>query len=56
MKDEKSISEFNARLCNVANESFALGEKFNEEKLFRKAFRCLSKRFAYKVTVIEEGR
>ena len=47
MKEEESITEFNARLCDIANEAFALGEKYCEEKLVRKALRSLPKRFVY---------
>ena len=56
MGEEESISEFNARLCDIANEAFALGEKFSDEKLVRKTLRSLPKRFAYKVTAIEEAK
>ena len=56
MKEEESISEFNSRLCDIANEAFALGEKYSEEKLVRKTLRSLPKRFAYKVTAIEEDK
>ena len=54
MKEEESITDFNSRLCDIANEAFTLGEKFLEEKLVRKTLRFLPKRFAYKVTEIEE--
>ena len=53
MRDEETIGEFNARLCDIANEAFGLGEKMFEEKLVMKTLRSLSKRFAYKVTAIE---
>ena len=56
MKEDESISDFNGRLCDIANETFALGEKFSEEKVVRKTFRSLPKRFAYKVTAIEEAK
>ena len=56
MKEDESISDFNGRLCDIANEAFALGEKFSEEKLVRKTLRSLPKRFAYKVTAIEEAK
>ena len=55
MKEEKSSSEFNARLCDIANETFALREKFSEEKLIQKMLRFLLKRFAYKVTAIKKS-
>ena len=38
------------------NESFADDEKKPKEKLVSKVLRSLRKRFAYKVTVIEEAR
>ena len=56
MKEDKSISNFNGRQCNIDNEAFALGEKFSEEKLVRKTLRYLPKRFTYKVTAIEEAK
>ena len=33
---EENIGEFNSRLCDIANEAFALGEKMPEEKLVKK--------------------
>ena len=56
MKEEESISDFNSKLCDIANEAFTLGEKYSEEKLVRKTLRSLPKRFAYKVTAIEEAK
>ena len=56
IKEEESITEFNARLCDIANEAFALRGKYSEEKLVRKALRSLPKIFAYKVTAIEEAK
>ena len=41
MKEEESITDFNSRLCDIANETFELGEKFLEEKLVRKTLRSL---------------
>ena len=56
MHEDETIGEFNARLCDIANETFMLGEKISEEKLVRKTLRSLPKRFAYKVTTIEEAK
>ena len=56
MQENETISEFNSKLCDIANEAFALGEKILEEKLVRKALRSLPQRFAYKVTAIEEAK
>jgi len=52
----ETISDFNSKLCDIANEAFALGEKISEEKLVRKVLRSLPRRFAYKVTAIEEAK
>ena len=43
-------------MCDIANESFALGEKIPEAKLVSKTLRSLPQRFAYKVTAIEEAK
>ena len=50
MNEEETIISFNGKLCNIANELFALGEKISEEKLVKKALRSLPPRFAYKAT------
>ena len=39
MEEEENITDFNALLCDIANEVFALGERISEEKLVRKALR-----------------
>ncbi|MCI20710.1 gag-pol polyprotein, partial [Trifolium medium] len=56
MDEDESILEFNARLHDIANSSFALGEKMSEEKLARKILRSLPKRFDMNVTTIEEAQ
>ena len=56
MQESETISEFNSKLCDIANEAFSLGEKISEEKLVRKALRSLPRRFAYKVTAIEKAK
>ena len=33
MKEEETISDFNSRLCDIANEAFTLREKYSEETL-----------------------
>ena len=43
-------------ILEIANTSGALGEKMSEEKLVRKILRSLPKRFAMKVTAIEEAQ
>ena len=56
MMDYETINDFNSKLCDIANEAFALGEKYLDTKLMRKTLRSLSERFAYKVAAIEEAR
>ncbi|KAI3457270.1 hypothetical protein Pfo_013933 [Paulownia fortunei] len=56
MEKSETIATFNAKLCDIANEAQALGEKYSDCKLVRKALRSLPERFAYKVTAIEEAR
>ena len=56
MMENKTISDFNSKLCDIANEAFAIGKKYSDTKLVRKTLRSLTERFAYKVTAIEEAR
>lgn len=56
MLENENIVEFNVRLYDIANNSFALGEKMLEEKLGRKIMKYLLKTFDLKVTVIEEAQ
>ncbi|KAI3464784.1 hypothetical protein Pfo_021447 [Paulownia fortunei] len=55
MEKSETIVTFNAKLCDIANEAQALGEKYSNCKLERKALRSLPERFTYKVTPIEEA-
>ena len=56
MKEDETIHEFHMNILEIANTSGALGEKMSEEKLVRKILRSLPKRFAMKVTAIEEAQ
>ncbi|MCI44710.1 gag-pol polyprotein, partial [Trifolium medium] len=56
MEEDETILEFNAKLRDLANTSFALSEKMSEEKLVRKILRSLPKRFNMKITAIEESQ
>ena len=56
MLEHETINDFNFKLCDIANEAFALGEKYSDMKLVRKTLRSLPERFAYKVAAIEEAR
>ncbi|KAH6785832.1 hypothetical protein C2S51_038287 [Perilla frutescens var. frutescens] len=55
MNEGEKLADFNAKICDIASESFALGDAISEEKLVRKVLRSLPKRFAYKVTANEEA-
>ncbi|XP_022891807.1 girdin-like [Olea europaea var. sylvestris] len=56
MKDDKSFDEFYAKLNDIVNSSFNLGEKILESKIVRKILRSLPERFRPKVTSIEESK
>lgn len=56
MLESESIAEFNVRLLDISNESFALGMKIFEEKLVRKVLRSLPKKYDMKVTVVKEAQ
>ena len=36
MSEEETINDFNGKLCDIANESFALREKIPKEKLVKR--------------------
>ena len=56
MSEEETFNDFNGRLCDIANESFDLGEKVSEERLVKKALRSLPSRFAYKAIAIRRTK
>ncbi|XP_058741244.1 uncharacterized protein LOC131613606 [Vicia villosa] len=56
MKEDETIHDFYMNILEIANASGALGEKMSEENLVRKILRSLPKRFAMKVTSIEESQ
>ena len=56
MHDDESLSDFYTKLCDIVNESFALGEKIPETILLRKIMRSLLDRFSSKVIAIEEAK
>ena len=56
MSEEQTISDFHMQIRDIANTSFALGEKISNGKLVRNILRSLPKRFAMKVTIIEEAQ
>lgn len=55
MVEEETIVEFNVRVLDFANESFALGENIPESKMVSKVLGSLLTKFNMKVTTIEEA-
>ena len=56
MKDDETLVDFYSRLWDIANKSFALGERIPESKLVWKIVRSLPDRFQSKVIVVEESK
>ena len=56
MYEYKTLSDFYANLCHIANETFALGEKIYEITLVRKIVKSLPDEFSSKVIAIEEDK
>ncbi|XP_060973891.1 uncharacterized protein LOC133039102 [Cannabis sativa] len=56
MDEEESVTDFHAKLCDISNESYALGKVYSNKKLVRKVLGALPKKFMSKVTSIEESR
>ena len=56
MKDDESFDEFYAKLKDIVNLAFNLGETIPEPKIVRKVLRSLPERFHAKITVIEESK
>ena len=56
MHNDESLSDFYTNICDIANESFTLGEKILETTLVRKIVRSLPDRFSSKVIAIEEAK
>ncbi|CAM8937745.1 unnamed protein product [Rhodiola kirilowii] len=55
MQEDETIADFNTRVLDISNESFALGEPMSEEKLVRKVLRSLPKRYAMKALAVKEA-
>lgn len=56
MKEGETITEYNVRLGDIANNSFSLGKKMSEEKLVRKILSSLPKRIYMKVTPLKKPK
>ena len=54
MEEDESFDEFYARLKDIVNSAFNLGETIPESKIVRKVLRSLPERFHAKIMAIEE--
>ena len=54
MEEDESFNEFYAKLNDIVNSTFNLGETIPKPKIVRKVLRSLSERFHAKITTIEE--
>ena len=54
MEEDKTFNEFYAKLKDIVNSTFNLGESIVESKIIRKILRSLPERFHAKITAIEE--
>ena len=56
MDDDETFDEFYAKLKDIVNSTFNLGEKILEPKIMRKILRSLPDQFHAKITIIEESK
>ena len=56
MEEDELFDEFYAKLKDIVNLAFNLGETIPEPKIVRKMLRSLSKRFHAKIMAIEESK
>ena len=56
MEEDKSFDKFYAKLKDIVNSAFNLGEIISEPKVVRKALKSLPKRSHAKITTIEESK
>ena len=56
MQEDESFNEFYAKLKNIVNSDFNLGETILEPKIVRKMLRSLPERFHAKIIAIEESK
>ena len=56
MEEDESFDEFYAKLKDIVNSAFNLGETIFEPKIMRKMLRFLPERFHAKITAIEESK
>ena len=56
IEEDESFDEFYAKLKDIVNSTFNLGETILEPKIMRKVLRSLPERFHAKITAIEESK
>ena len=56
ISDDKSFDEFYAKLNDIVNSVYNLGEIYDQPKIIRKILRSISKDFRPKVTAIIESK
>ncbi|KAA0063439.1 gag-pol polyprotein [Cucumis melo var. makuwa] len=56
MTEDETVSEYNERVLEIANDSLLLCEKMSESKIIRKVLLSLPRKFDMKVTAIEEAQ
>ena len=56
MEEDESFDEFYAKLNDIVNLAFNLGEHILEPKIVKKILRSLLERFHTKITTIEESK
>ena len=56
MSDDKSFDEFYAKINDIVNSGYNLGEIYDQPKIVRKILRSLTENFRPKVTAITESK
>ena len=56
MSDDGTFNEFYAKLNDIVNSTFILGEVYDQSKVVRKILRSLTEDFRHKVTTITESK
>ena len=56
MEEDESFDEFYAKLKDIVNSAFNLGETIPKPKIMRKVLKSLPERFHAKITAIEESK
>ena len=56
MEEDETIDEFYAKLKDIVNSSFNLGDHIPKPKIVRKVLRSLLERFHARITTIEESK